>query len=75
MKSAYEHPIHSLILDLSDSIWEEYFTSDELNEIATLKCKSLPTIPAQLDIQMRLKVSQQQLVVHSSRLSAETSGL
>ncbi|KAI7864966.1 hypothetical protein BDF14DRAFT_1931718 [Spinellus fusiger] len=46
--SIYEHPVHSLILDPNDSIWKQYFTMAELNEIRQYKSPQLPSIPDDL---------------------------
>ncbi|KAG0180084.1 hypothetical protein DFQ28_006752 [Apophysomyces sp. BC1034] len=45
LESMYEHPVHSLILDTSDKIWENYFTEDELEQITTYNRKCLPAFP------------------------------
>ncbi|KAG1136679.1 hypothetical protein G6F38_011867 [Rhizopus arrhizus] len=42
----YEHPICSVILDMNDKNWEEYFSADELDEIneaANMEKQLLPT--------------------------------
>lgn len=42
-KSVYEHPVHSLIFDPDDTIWTDYFTITELDEIKSFRLKPLPT--------------------------------
>ncbi|KAI8329467.1 hypothetical protein BC941DRAFT_463710 [Chlamydoabsidia padenii] len=44
----YEHPVHSLILDPSDMIWNGRFSADELDEIKTHKLKPLSHLPNDL---------------------------
>lgn len=42
----YEHPVCSVILDMNDKNWEEYFSADELDEInaaANIEKQLLPT--------------------------------
>jgi hypothetical protein len=41
-------PCHSLILDVSDASWNDYFTEAELHEIKTANPKSLPSLPTDL---------------------------
>lgn len=45
LKSIYKHPVHSLIMDRLDRVWEEYFTAEELVEISTFNGKELPKLP------------------------------
>lgn len=47
-ESVYEHPVHSLILDPDDSIWKQYFTMTELNEIRQYRSPQLPSMPDDL---------------------------
>ncbi|KAI9249128.1 hypothetical protein BDA99DRAFT_524053 [Phascolomyces articulosus] len=42
---SYEHPCHSLILDLDDSIRFNYFTESEINEIREYNTPNLPALP------------------------------
>ncbi|ORZ05280.1 hypothetical protein BCR42DRAFT_301073, partial [Absidia repens] len=49
MKCDYEHPCHSLILDPEDRLWEEYFTMDELEEIAAYNAPIIPTPPYEFE--------------------------
>ncbi|KAF7729405.1 hypothetical protein EC973_004384 [Apophysomyces ossiformis] len=44
----YEHPCHSLILDLGHPVWKEYFSIDELKEIREYRKKTLEVLPAEL---------------------------
>ncbi|KAF7727424.1 hypothetical protein EC973_007588 [Apophysomyces ossiformis] len=44
----FEHPCHSVILDLRDSIWSDYFTVSELEEIRSYNWKPLPDLPSDL---------------------------
>ncbi|KAI7907456.1 uncharacterized protein BX663DRAFT_864 [Cokeromyces recurvatus] len=44
----YEHLAHSLILDVSDSIWTEYFTTEEIKEIMNTNRTTLPSLPEDL---------------------------
>lgn len=44
----YEHPVHSLILDVADSIWTKYFTTEEITEIMDTNRTELPSLPEDL---------------------------
>lgn len=44
-KSTYEHPVHSLILEIDDFISRKYFSVAELNELKSFKPKLLPALP------------------------------
>ncbi|KAI7860804.1 hypothetical protein BDC45DRAFT_529428 [Circinella umbellata] len=46
----FEHPIHSLILDIDDKMWvkDEYFTKKEMEEIKDARCAKDPELPTQL---------------------------
>ncbi|KAG1592181.1 hypothetical protein G6F47_009514 [Rhizopus delemar] len=44
----YEHPVHSFILDVSDSIWTDYFTTEEIREIMNTDRTALPSLPEDL---------------------------
>lgn len=44
----YEHPAHLLILDVSDSTWTDYFTTEEIEEITSTNRTALPSIPKDL---------------------------
>jgi hypothetical protein len=44
----FSSPCHSLILDVSDASWNNYFTDAELQEIKTVNLKSLPSLPTDL---------------------------
>ncbi|KAI9301131.1 hypothetical protein BJ944DRAFT_243553 [Cunninghamella echinulata] len=44
----YEHPVHSLILDIKDSVWNDYFSTIELDEITNHNRKSLSSLPSTL---------------------------
>ncbi|RCH85740.1 hypothetical protein CU098_004977, partial [Rhizopus stolonifer] len=48
-KSCYEHPVHSMIIEVNDPIWEGYFTTTELNEIKSFRLKDLPNIPEEVE--------------------------
>ncbi|KAI8645494.1 hypothetical protein BD408DRAFT_458781 [Parasitella parasitica] len=45
----YEHPVHSMILDLSDINWKKYLTAEEINEIRTFKQKELVGLPSEVE--------------------------
>ncbi|KAF7723901.1 hypothetical protein EC973_001524 [Apophysomyces ossiformis] len=47
MSCRFEHPCHSLILDVDDPVWIEqgYFTQDEMNEIRSFRQLDLPEAP------------------------------
>lgn len=47
-ETVYEHPVHSLILDLSDPIWVNYFDENELEEIRTMNMKKILALPLDL---------------------------
>ncbi len=38
----YEHPVHSIILDINDSVWKKYFSEEELEKISTCNRKNMP---------------------------------
>jgi hypothetical protein len=46
----YEHPAHSLILDVSDGVWKDYFSIEEINEIIGTKRTPLPSLPEELSM-------------------------
>ncbi|KAF1796628.1 hypothetical protein FB192DRAFT_1402969 [Mucor lusitanicus] len=45
----YEHPTHSLILDISDKCWEKIFEKDEKNEIRSYRCTDLPVMSPEVE--------------------------
>ncbi|CEP16334.1 hypothetical protein [Parasitella parasitica] len=45
----YEHPVHSMILDLSDINWKKYLTAEEINEVKTFKQKELVGLPSEVE--------------------------
>lgn len=47
-ETVYEHPVHSLISDLSDPIWVNYFDENELEEIRTMNMKKILALPLDL---------------------------
>ncbi|KAI8138881.1 hypothetical protein BJV82DRAFT_280436 [Fennellomyces sp. T-0311] len=49
LKSLYEHPCHSLILDPDDKTWSEYFTNDEIREIKSFNAPQVAPLPAALE--------------------------
>ncbi|KAI8341206.1 hypothetical protein BC941DRAFT_337286, partial [Chlamydoabsidia padenii] len=48
-QSLFEHPVHSMILAPTDSIWMTYFTQAELHEIKTHHPKPLKQLPKELN--------------------------
>lgn len=46
--SVYENPVHSFIMDPYDPIWRDYFTNDELKEIASIRNLPLKELPVEL---------------------------
>ncbi|KAG1145190.1 hypothetical protein G6F37_012183 [Rhizopus arrhizus] len=45
----YEHPVHSMIIDLSDIKWKKYLTAEEINEVRTFKQKELVGLPSEVE--------------------------
>ncbi|KAL7324747.1 hypothetical protein PS15p_209892 [Mucor circinelloides] len=45
----YEHPVYSMILDLSDINWKKCLTAEEINEIRTFKQKELVGLPSEVE--------------------------
>ncbi|CAO3599360.1 unnamed protein product [Absidia cylindrospora] len=41
----FEHSSHSLILDVADPMWCNYFTKEELDEIKNHNVPSVPALP------------------------------
>ncbi|KAG1044920.1 hypothetical protein G6F43_011378 [Rhizopus delemar] len=48
-KSCYEHPVHSMIIEVDDPIWKKHFTTTEINEIKSFRLKGLPNIPEEVE--------------------------
>ncbi|ORZ18879.1 hypothetical protein BCR42DRAFT_411781 [Absidia repens] len=48
MSCEYEHPCHSLILDVNDTTWDDYFTKEELMEIEAYNDLTFPPLPSEL---------------------------
>ncbi|KAG1471986.1 hypothetical protein G6F56_001801 [Rhizopus delemar] len=44
----FEHPVHSLVLDLSDESWKKYFSDQDIAEMMNYN-KTLPELPAELN--------------------------
>ncbi|KAI7908286.1 uncharacterized protein BX663DRAFT_539596 [Cokeromyces recurvatus] len=45
---SFEHPVHSMIMDPDDLVWEKYFTREEINEIKSYNVKPLEKLPQEL---------------------------
>ncbi|KAG1171479.1 hypothetical protein G6F71_006929 [Rhizopus microsporus] len=45
LNCTYEHPVHSMVLDLSDINWKKYLTDEEIDEIENFKMKQLVELP------------------------------
>ncbi|KAK4520022.1 succinate--CoA ligase beta chain [Mucor velutinosus] len=45
----YEHPCHSLILDVNDACWSEVFESDEIEEIRSFRSVEMPVMSAEVE--------------------------
>ncbi|CAO3654334.1 unnamed protein product [Cunninghamella echinulata] len=46
IESEYKHSVHSLIIDLKVSVWNDHFSTIELDEIVNHNCKSLSPPPS-----------------------------
>ncbi|KAI8878744.1 hypothetical protein K501DRAFT_195162 [Backusella circina FSU 941] len=45
----FEHPVHSLVLDLSYESWKKYFSDQDIAEMMNYNEKKLPELPAELN--------------------------
>ncbi|KAG2209188.1 hypothetical protein INT47_005480 [Mucor saturninus] len=45
----FEHPVHSLVLDLGDESWKKYFSDQDIAEMMNYNEKKLPELPAELN--------------------------
>ncbi|GAN11802.1 hypothetical protein MAM1_0985d11403 [Mucor ambiguus] len=46
----HEHLAHSLVLNVQDHCWQEYFTDSELDEIKYYKAIELPVLPSNVQV-------------------------
>lgn len=69
----FEHPVHSMVLDISDKSWLKYFTPAEIQEIKNHQKKVLVDLPSVMEDYMKKLRECQNVTLLKSMLKEELS--
>lgn len=69
----YEHPVHSMVLDISDKSWLKYFTPAEIQEIKNYEKKVLVDLPSVMEDYIKKLRECQNVATLKSMLKEELS--
>ncbi|OBZ80984.1 hypothetical protein A0J61_10968, partial [Choanephora cucurbitarum] len=69
----FEHPVHSMVFDVSDKSWLKYFTPEEIKEIKNYQKKVLVYLPSTIEDYVKKLRECQDVTVLKSMLTKESS--